>query len=186
MEHGQIYDFVNLNSRMLFWAVEMGPCQKYRESEQALIQTITSQNATPPWTQMPQPQHPKPKPPSPPASEPPLCCGPNSLLSNPSLSSLWFEAKPILLHLIHHTSTSLSSVVNTSRASHLRLHYLAGNCILNTKPLRLLLVRTTGLGGDSSWLNCGIGGGSRRRSCLRRRIRSKAQRNYTCHFRDIE
>ena len=36
MEHGKIYDFANPNSRMLFWAVKMGPCQKYRESEQTL------------------------------------------------------------------------------------------------------------------------------------------------------
>ena len=40
MEHDQIYDFANPNSKMLFWAVEMGPCQKYRESEQALSSLV--------------------------------------------------------------------------------------------------------------------------------------------------
>lgn len=34
MEHGQIY--ANPNSRMLFWAAEIGPCHKLGESKQTL------------------------------------------------------------------------------------------------------------------------------------------------------
>lgn len=44
MEHGQIYDLANPNSRILFWGAEMGPCPKLRESKQEVLRPMQKKN----------------------------------------------------------------------------------------------------------------------------------------------